>query len=225
MNEPPSCFCSRNCPWIKLSFGNKWRLAVNPSKCEVAVFGYTGSRQPHILLTIANTTVQQNKGCKYLGVILSPRLSWDQHLNLVSSKIKWRIGALRVMGRRYRNLESLWIQLVGTYIIAVIRYAAPAWFPFINDTCKKRLIRFQCEALCSALGRSSLTSEDDARTILEQCGNPDILEILHQQCINHWTRSSQINSNMRNYIKTKAPYILEKLPKLFKFCCISPISE
>ena len=97
------------------SWCHKWRLAVNPSKCEVAVFGYTGSRQPHILLTIANTTVQQNKGCKYLGVILSPRLSWDQHLNLVSSKIKWRIGALRVMGRRYRNLESLWIQLVGTY--------------------------------------------------------------------------------------------------------------
>ena len=130
-----------NCVW---SIGGSSKLYV---AAPYILFGYTGNRQPQLLLTIANNTIQQTKICRYLGVTLTPKLCWDQHLNNISAKVEWRIGALRGLSRRSNNLTVFWLKMVSTYIMSVIRYASPAWFPYVNDGCKKRLLRFQCEAL------------------------------------------------------------------------------
>ena len=193
---------------------HKWRLAINPIKCECILFGYSGNRQPQLLLTIANNMIQQSKTCRYLGVTLTPRLCWDQHLNSISAKVKWRTGALRGLSRRANNLSVFWIDMVNTYIISVIRYASPAWFPYINDNCKKRLLRFQCEALCSALGRPPLNSEDDASTILAEANQLNILDILWNQCSSHWYKAATFNQTIRKYIINKAHDLLPNPPNL-----------
>ena len=105
---------------------NKWRLLLNPDKCEVLVFGYYGGRPPSILLSINNTALKQVNSFKYLGVIFSPRLSWKNHLDSVSRKCKPRIGAFRNLAKKEKLPEPVLISLVGVYIASVIGYAAAA---------------------------------------------------------------------------------------------------
>ena len=204
---------------------HKWRLAINPAKCECVLFGYTGNRQPQLLLRIANDTIQQNKSCRYLGVTLSTRLCWDHHLNNISAKIKWRIGALRGLSRRSNKLTGFWINMVGTYIVSVIRYASPAWYPFINDSCKKRLLRFQCDALCSALGRPPLNSEDDVSEILQQCNQTNILDLLSIQYEAHWKKAATFNPTIRHYLIGNSHELAHNLPSSVIVILMNPINE
>ena len=71
---------------------NKWRLILNPEKCEVIMFGYNGGRPPSILISLNNITLKQVNSLKCLGVTSSSRLGWKQHIDNFSKKMqaqKW----------------------------------------------------------------------------------------------------------------------------------------
>ena len=115
--------------------------------------------------------------------------------------------------------------MVGTYIVSVIRYASPAWYPFINDSCKKRLLRFQCDALCSALGRPPLNSEDDVSEILQQCNQTNILDLLSIQYEAHWKKAATFNPTIRHYIIGNSHELAHKLPRSVIVTLVNPINE
>ena len=180
---------------------HKWKLAVNPTKCETIVFGHSGRHPPALLLRIGNKDIPQSRKVKYLGVILSTKLGFEHHLNLISSKIKWRIGALKNLSRKVKC--PFWIKLVNIYIGSVITYAAPAWFPLTSDSARKRLLRFQGEALCAATGRLPLLPDDCFHELLNICNTTSILETMNNLTEKYLNRNTidnlHINPLNSNY--------------------------
>ena len=77
----------------------KWRLSLNPSKCETIVFGYRGGRPPGVSLEIDGKPIKQVSEVNCLGCVLSSGLGFAKHLDLMFSKLKRRIGALRSMAQ------------------------------------------------------------------------------------------------------------------------------
>ena len=49
----------------------------------------------NISLSYANNVVDRVDSFKYLGVVFDPQLSWDNHVNRISSNISKRIGIIR----------------------------------------------------------------------------------------------------------------------------------
>ena len=72
--------------WLHEARWNKWattNLISKPChKWQLLVFphGVTNVWSEVVVLGHMNNTVEQNKGCKYLGVVFLPRLSWDSQL-------------------------------------------------------------------------------------------------------------------------------------------------
>ena len=115
--------------------------------------------------------------------------------------------------------------MVYTYIISEICYASPAWFPLNNDNCKKRLLRFQCDAFFSALGRHLLNSEDDAVGILQQCNQTNILDLQSVQYLSHWNKAATFNPTIRNYIAANSHELANDLPKHVIVLPFNPLTE
>ena len=61
----------------------KWRIALNPNKCEAKMFTLRRSLEP-TKLKILNSEINWNpsdQAIKYLGVYLDKKLSWKFHIN------------------------------------------------------------------------------------------------------------------------------------------------
>ena len=177
---------------------NKWRLILNPDKCEVIIFGYNGGRPPSILISLNNTTIKQVTSLKYLGVTFSSRLGWKQHIDNVSKKCKPRIGQLRGMAKQKKFKTKFLIDLVTIFITSVITYAIPAWFNSLSPSNINRISTLHINALRAAQDLTWDVHEADilASAIVSNNILPinDIFHRLHS----NW----QLNSfYLKNYFK------------------------
>ena len=69
------------------SWGRKWRFTfgVSPEKSAVMIFG-PSRRTPSCSVTLSNLELPVVRAYRYLGVILTPSLSWSAHISHLTTR-------------------------------------------------------------------------------------------------------------------------------------------
>ena len=103
-----------------------WRMEFNPSKCNSMSF--TRTRNPFIhTYELHQTKLETVSTAKYLGVTLSSKLTWSDHINKVVSQGNRSLGMIR------RNLRvaptSVKSQAYQTLVRPHLEYASTVWDP------------------------------------------------------------------------------------------------
>ena len=108
--------------WLENNF-----LFLNYSKTKIMLVGSQQklARVADFCITARNKTLGRVYEFKYLGVMLDPCLSWNDHIDLISTKISSRLGMLR-KARRVIPLE-VWITLYDTMILPLFDYCSAVW--------------------------------------------------------------------------------------------------
>ena len=83
------------------------------------------ARVTDFCITARNKTLGRVYEFKYLGVMLDPCLSWNDHIDLISTKISSRLGMLR-KARRVIPREAC-ITLYDTMILPLFDYCSAVW--------------------------------------------------------------------------------------------------
>ena len=75
----------------------QWKLNFNPDPTKQAqevIFSRKTKKQPHPPLVFNNTNVTQAIYQKHLGIILDSKLTFENHINMVTTKINKTIAFL-----------------------------------------------------------------------------------------------------------------------------------
>ena len=120
--------------WLKAN-----KLSLNTLKTEFMFFGSSKHLKDTtnlIALRVGDKLIRRTKKVKYIGVILDEQLTWRDHIDYISTKIKRNIGAIK----RIRNslpkeyLEMLYKTIVKPHF----RYCNTVW-GHCGDTLLNRL--------------------------------------------------------------------------------------
>ena len=133
----------------------KWNMDFNPSKCEV--LHITNKRNSAYHLHGVNLGV--TKGGKYLGVTISPKLTWTKHIDKAVKKANGSRAFLqRNLRKCPRNIKELGYK---TLVRPIIEYASTIWDPHTIKKIKmvqRRAANRRCSvtAMLQSLGWATL---------------------------------------------------------------------
>ena len=139
-----------------VEWSSKWRLHLSPLKCETSFFSldpYQSRVQPS--LYILNTPLKFNPHPTFLGVTFDCTLSFKHHVLSLRKKFHSRFRALRSIASASwgPSKESICI-LYKAFILPILTYASPGWFPFSSPThitSVERMHRSSCRVITGCL--------------------------------------------------------------------------
>ena len=127
------------CEWLKMN-----KLALNVPKAEVMIIG-TSQRLMILDQTSEITSyiisgdacqIRTVKSVKYLGLIVDDNLTWDKHVDYISTKISKNIGIIKRV-RTFLPWHSL-LTLYRTLTEPYLRHCNTVWRQ-CSDTLKEKL--------------------------------------------------------------------------------------
>ena len=154
-------------------------MEFNADKCEV--IRITTKKNPIIYnYQIHQTTLRSTEQAKYLGVTITPDLSWKCHIDNITKKANSTMAFLR------RNIRSsprdAKVKAYKTYVRPIVEYASSVWSPATDchidqlEMVQRRAARFvlndysrqsSVSAMMSTLGWDTLQQRrDNARTTM-----------------------------------------------------------
>jgi hypothetical protein len=118
-------------------YADKYDLTVNTTKTKCIVFhrGFC----PKFSCSFNGTEIAQCNNFTYLGVVLTPQLSSGKHIQHILSKCNQRIGYLFAKLPVKSIPLPVALALFNTYVLPIVTYALPLWFPSATAEAKKRL--------------------------------------------------------------------------------------
>ena len=108
-------------------------LTLNPLKCKYLIC--SRKRYPCLPtsgLLLAGTTLEQVESYQYLGVLVSSRLTWSDHIEQICTKARKLVGMLYRQFYSWADTSTL-LLIYLTCIRPHLEYACQLWAPF---TCK-----------------------------------------------------------------------------------------
>ena len=133
-----------------------WKMCFNPTKCEF--LRVTDKKNIiNFRYFIQSSNIQEVQQAKYLGVTISNKLSWSNHIKIISNKANSVVGFLR---RNFNHCptktkSTLYLSLV----IPILEYAATVWAPYHHtdisqlEAVQRRAARFtmNCYDRCQSV--------------------------------------------------------------------------
>ena len=117
-------------------------LSLNASKTKVLNFQTKSSLSFHnILDPMTQTTIEALHSIKLLGIVIDDRLTWNEHIKHVLSKVRKRVYFLHAL-KQAKAHSSILSHVYCAIIRSVMTYSFPAWCN-ISITRFKTLIQFE----------------------------------------------------------------------------------
>lgn len=127
----------------------KWKITLNPSKCEAKVFTLRRPTEPR-RLTILNSEINWNpsdQAIKYLGVFLDKKLSWKFHVNKKLNLAYARLSKFYpILNKRSTIKRESGLLIYKSILRPLLLYACPIWGTATNSVLK-RLQTYQNKVL------------------------------------------------------------------------------
>ncbi len=108
-------------------------MVVNTSKTESIFFS---KQDQNLEVDVSSCKIKVGKTMRVLGVIFVSKMSWEAHINNISSNIKKKIHALRKISSDLNHSECLSVAHGSIY--SVLYYAVGTW---LNDNLSIKLKR------------------------------------------------------------------------------------
>ena len=71
---------------------------------------------------------------RYLGIFIDRKLSWSQHTEFISNRVRSTVTTLGVLGNSIRGISfANWRRVFHAIIIPILTYGAPLWYTGINQ--------------------------------------------------------------------------------------------
>ena len=207
------------------SFCQKWGFTINKSKTTYTVFCTAGFRKNYtrtykLNLSIANTPIPLEPFPIFLGIKLDPKLSYQAHLEHITTKIISRTNLiLRVKALKLKNQTELCLTIFNSQIRSVLDYA---FIPIISptQTISTKLQTLQNRALRTITHFPHKTSTK----AIHEYFNLDLLATRSANLAKKFAISRQTHPQLledySNFISSRTPSpkyktIFEKIPELF----------
>jgi hypothetical protein len=118
-------------------YADQNELTVNIAKTKCMVFhrGFC----PPFTCYYKGSAIETCKQFTYLGVVLTTQLSAGQHARQIISKCNQRIGYLFVKLPLKDIPLSVLIDIFNTYVLPIVQYALPLWFPKLSKEGRRSL--------------------------------------------------------------------------------------
>ena len=113
---------------------NQWQMQFNPSKCKVLCISNKRS-PPEKKHTFFGDEREQVEDISYLGITLTSKLKWDQHVSTVSSKASKVLGVVR--RNLYNCPRSVRETAYKTLVRPTLEYGSAAWDPYYEKDIQK----------------------------------------------------------------------------------------
>ena len=113
---------------------NEWCMKFHPDKCNVLrVTNKTKKTEANYHLY--GHTLELVTSAKYLGLTITNKLQWDQHINNITAKTNKTLGFLR----RNLKIPSIRIkeQAYQTLVRQLVEYASTVWNPYTKTEINK----------------------------------------------------------------------------------------
>ena len=105
---------------------NKWfevnKLTLNLTKTKYMIFG---NHNENCSVSINNDAIEKVDSIKFLGIILDSKLSWNDHIQLVTKKVSRSMGILYRV-KNILNQKSLFT-LYCSLVLPYLNYACEIW--------------------------------------------------------------------------------------------------
>ena len=120
---------------------NSNRLALNVSKTNFVIFSAKNKPLKLVTIIINRQAIQQKDYVKYLGVLIDSKLSFKQHITVITKKISRAIGLLYKL-RHYVTRKVL-IMMYYSLIYPFLIYALPIYgtADYIIHILQKKVVR------------------------------------------------------------------------------------
>ena len=154
-------------------YTSRYRLSVNVTKTKCMVFykGYC----PKSSFFYNGIPLELCTNFTYLGVVLSTRLSSSKHIDHVLAKANAKVGFLFArLPLREISLQVV-LDIFHTYILPIVMYALPIWFPSMTENASKRLNSLFTKYLKRYLGLPYLTNNAIVHFLTDTSSLCDIL--------------------------------------------------
>ena len=107
-------------------------LTLNPNKCKYLICSRkTHPRLPPSGLLLDGVTLEQVESYRYLGVLLSSRLTWSDHIEQICAKSRKLVGMMYRQFYSWADSNTL-LLIYQTCIKPHLEYACQLWDPFLN---------------------------------------------------------------------------------------------
>ena len=103
------------------------KLTINESKTKYMIFSKKRKAElkNESTLMMNNVILEQVTSIKFLGVIVSDNLNWNEHKQYIQQKIQKSLGIL-YRCRQIMNMEEC-INMYKTFIVPYLLYCLPVW--------------------------------------------------------------------------------------------------
>ena len=111
-----------------------WDMEFNPSKCQVLHIS-RARQQIHSQYTLHGEILESVDCARYLGVSITKDLSWNAHINQITSKANHTLGFVK---RNVRTTNQSVKELAyKTLVRPQVEYASTVWSPYTKQNIQK----------------------------------------------------------------------------------------
>ena len=102
-------------------------MILNPNKASALVVSRSRTvNPPHGHLVLSGVSICSSPNHDILGVKFGSRLTFEDHVPGIVSRISERIGVLRLMKRVFADTSVL-LRCYSAFVLPILEYCSPVW--------------------------------------------------------------------------------------------------
>jgi len=122
------------------------RMKINPKKTQEMIINFSRTDPTVERIIINGTQIEQVPDAKLLGVYISDDLTWEVHVNYITSKANKKLYAIRLLKRANIPMDKI-LRIYCASIRPVVEYACPVWHGGLTKDQSKKIEKIQERAL------------------------------------------------------------------------------
>ena len=126
----------------------KWRLCINPSKCQLILF--SKCKQEATTIKLFNQNIPQSDHIKFLGIYLDRTMNLSKCVEDIHAKCHKRLNIIKILSHKSSNLSDETIRTVYFSLIRSILDYASIIYELLCETKKQDFRSIQYHALRAA---------------------------------------------------------------------------
>jgi hypothetical protein len=160
---------------------HKWRLDMNPKKCQYIVFVKETKNPVHLKLKLFQDFIPKVNSIKFLGITLDYQMNFNECINEVISKFNGRINIIKILSNKSWCLNNDTLKCIYFSLIRSIIEYNSIIYPLISESNKKRIRAIQYNALRISFRKPIKTKNEEILQLSHATKLDDRLEHLNKR--------------------------------------------